>query len=189
MEPLGKLTCSSHACERDLHCFLRRRPRDKSYRNGRCVACDVDLIDWERIDKHDLGDASYTIRALEHELVRHAYWHKPLDDRALERAWKRGLVVLRQEAEKRIHTSVGPPRSEIFRDGTQTPTSGNVLYYAQHATATCCRRCIEAWHGIDRNRRLTGTEESYMVELVMLYVSRRLPELTADSGELPHPPR
>lgn len=25
---------------------------------------------------------------------------------------------------------------------------GNIVFYAQHAVAACCRNCIEVWHGI-----------------------------------------
>jgi hypothetical protein len=178
IKPLGEISCSSSACDRDLHCFMKRAPKDQSYRNSRCVSCKIDLIDWKRLDKHDLNDTAYTIEALERELVRHIYWHKPIDEKAIDKALKKGIEVLRAEAETRIRKSVGLPRDQIFRDGTQTPTSGNVLYYAQHATATCCRKCIEVWHGIDRNRALSENEISYMRDLVMLFVEKRVPSLT-----------
>jgi hypothetical protein len=122
---------------------------------------------------------AYTIEALEHELIRHHYWHADFDQKALEEAFKRGMLGLRQAAEKRLKKFVGPPRAEIFRDGTQTPRGGSVVFYAQHATATCCRRCIEAWHGIDRNRPLSHEELEYMSKLVMAYIAKRLPDLPA----------
>ena len=52
-KPLGKVTCSSHDCERDLHSFRRRGPGGESYRNEQCVACGAQLIDWNRLDQHD----------------------------------------------------------------------------------------------------------------------------------------
>ena len=90
-KPLPKVTCSSYDCERDLHCFLRARPRAQSYRNGKCVACGAELIDWQRLDRHDLSDAEYTINSLEHELIRHHYWHKQIDERAVTGAGEKGL--------------------------------------------------------------------------------------------------
>ena len=180
---LGKVTCSAHDCERDLHCFRSKRPIDRSYRNGRCVACGIDLIDWDRVDKRNLSDVAYTIQALEHEMFRHHYWHKTVDDEAILRARKKGLDQLRNDAEKRIVRYLSPPSKEIFRDGTQTPLRGNAVYYAQHATATCCRKCAEEWHGIDRNRPLTKDEIKYMVDLIMLYIEKRLPFLTK-TGEI-----
>ena len=68
------------------------------------------------------------------------------------------------------------PAKREFDDGIQTPFSGNIIYYAQHGTATCCRKCAEEWHGIDRNRPLTGDEVKYMVDLIMLYIKKRAPE-------------
>ena len=178
VKPLRKLTCSSHDCEHDLHCFRSERPVYKSFRNGRCIACNVDLVDWSRIDKNDLKDADYTIQAIQYEMWRHVYWHKTIDEHAMAHARRKGLQQLRIDAQKRIEKYVSPPSREIFRDGTQTPLHGNIIYYAQHATATCCRKCAEEWHGIDRNRPLTQDEIKYMVDLVMLYVKKRVPDLT-----------
>jgi len=96
----------------------------------------------------------------------------------MQLAHKKGIQQLRADAEKRITKYVGPASKDIFRDGTQTPFSGNIIYYAQHATATCCRKCAEEWHGIDRNRPLTEDEIKYMVDLIILYIEKRTPELT-----------
>ena len=160
-------------------------PADGSYRNGRCVACNVDLVDWDRLDRHDISDATYTTNALKYEMIRHFYWHEAVDETALNHALRKGLIRLREAAEKRLWKSIGPPSRELYRDGTQTPLSGNVIYYAQHATATCCRKCAEEWHGIDRNRPLTTAEVSYMTELIMLYVKDRLPELPLEGQKVP----
>ena len=180
-EPLEKVTCTSSDCERDLHSFLRKYPRGKSYRNGQCRQCGVDLIDWSRLDRHDLSDVEYTVSSLELELIRHVYWRIPFDQTAINHASKLGRKGLLAAAEPRLLKSVAPPKSKIFRDSTQTKFTGNVLYYAQHATATCCRRCIEAWHGIPREQRLTHEQIGYMTELLTHYVDKRMPEIT--SGE------
>ncbi len=177
VKPLQKLTCSSHDCEHDLHCFRSKRPINRSYRNGRCVACNLDLIDWDRIDKKDLKDANYTVHAIQREMFRHEYWHKTIDEQALAHARKKGLQQLREDAEKRIAKYVGSPSNQNPWDGRQTPLQGNVIYYAQHATATCCRKCAEEWYGIDRNRPLATEEIKYMVDLIMLYVKTRVPDL------------
>ena len=177
-KPLEKVTCTSSDCERDLHSFLRKYPRGQSYRNGKCRDCGVDLIDWHRLDRHDLSDVGNTVACLERELIRHHYWHKPIDEKAVSKAKNKGLKGLREEAEDRLRKSVGQPRSKIFRDGTQTSRDGNAIFYAQHATATCCRKCIEAWHGIDREQPLTDEEIGYMTGLVMHYIGKKLPELS-----------
>ena len=185
-EPLEKVTCTSSDCERDLHSFLRKHPRGKSYRNGQCRECGVDLIDWSRLDRHDLSDVEHTVSSLELELIRHVYWHKPFDQTAINRAIKLGRQGLLAAAEPRLLKSVAPPRSEIFRDGMQTPFTGDVLYYAQHATATCCRRCIEAWHDIPREQRLTHEQIGYMTELLTHYINKRTPEITPGGETVLH---
>src|SRR5687768_15492290 len=119
-KPLGTVTCSSHECEQDLHCFRRKSPRDKSYRNERCVACNVNLIDWERLDRHDLSDSAYTVAALKKEYIRHRYWHKPVDERAINHAKRKGSILLDQAVRGRLDKHLRPPSEAIFRDGAQT---------------------------------------------------------------------
>ena len=183
--PLEKVTCTSSDCERDLHSFLTKNQRGQSYRNGKCRDCGADLIDWHRLDRRDLSDVEYTIGCLELELIRHMYWHKPFDQTAINHAKRKGREGLREAAEQRLHKSVGPPKSKLPRDGYQTPFTGNVLYYAQHSTATCCRKCIEAWHGIPREQALTSSQIGYMTELLMHYVGKRMPELTQSGEKVP----
>ena len=176
-QPLQKITCTSYDCERDLHSFLRVRPGGNSYRSETCRACQADLVDWGRLDRRDISDVEHTIGCLQKELIRHRYWHLKIDEKAMNHAKRKGTGGLREAAEHRLRKYVGPPRAKLFRDGSQTPLSGNVIFYAQHATATCCRKCVEAWHGIERDRSLTNEEIGYMASLVMLYVEQRLPDL------------
>ena len=183
--PLEEVTCTSSDCERDLHSFLRKYPRGQSYRNGKCRDCGVEFINWNRLDQHDLSDVENTVACLERELIRHIYWHKTFDQTAINHAKRKGCEGLRIAAERRLHQSVGPPKSELPRDGNQTPFTRNVLYYAQHSTATCCRKCIEAWHGIPREQALTNDQIGYMTELLMHYVDKRMPELTPNGEKVP----
>jgi hypothetical protein len=97
-------------------------------------------------------------------------------------AQKKGKSRIRVAAEKRIRSSVGP--AQPFHDGYQTPKSGNALYYAQHATASCCRKCIEEWHGIPRGQQLTEEQIMYLVDLIMLYLQERLPFFSEQGDKL-----
>ena len=65
-------------------------------------------------------------------------------------------------------------------DGRQTGLSGNVLFYAQHATATCCRKCVSYWHGIPADRPLDDEEARYCEALVVAYLDERLPPAAFD---------
>jgi hypothetical protein len=63
-------------------------------------------------------------------------------------------------------------------DGTQTsmdPEKGAQIYhFGMHATACCCRKCMQYWHGIPRERPLTEEELDYFSTLVWLYVCTRM---------------
>lgn len=173
------MKATSYDCSRNLHSFLRWRPRAESYRSDGCRACGVELIDWDRLDQHDVGDIQHTVASLQRELIRFEYWHRPLDEKALRHARKKGLAALREDARRRLRRYVARPRSELSRDGMQTPFLGNVIYYAQHAMATCCRKCIEAWHGISREQRLTESDIKYFTELLMYYIETRVGDVRA----------
>src|SRR5919202_2981759 len=51
-------------------------------------------------------------------------------------------------------------------DGKQTPWRNHPVFVAQHATATCCRTCLEKWHAIPKGRTLTEEEKRYVVEVI-----------------------
>jgi hypothetical protein len=141
------------------------------------------LVDWERVQRRNLGDSAFTFAALQRELVRHHFWHRPLDDEAERHARRKGRSGLRDAAEKRLRSSVGS--AQPYRDGRQTPWQGNILYYAQHALACCCRCCLEYWHGIPKGTALTDEQLAYFTDLMMRYVDDRLPTLTQDGEKIP----
>ncbi len=190
LKPLD-IRCTSSDCEKGLHCFRQTkkmaqtkvRESQVTGLGGTCRSCGADLVDWSRVYKRDLADVSYTFDVLKYERVRHHFWHVDIDIQALNHARRKGTIGLHAAAEKRIRDSVGP--ANPFHDGWQTPKSGNVLFYAQHATASCCRKCIEEWHGIPGGRALTDTEITYLTDLVMLYIKDRLPFLTETGEKVP----
>lgn len=47
-------------------------------------------------------------------------------------------------------------------DGKQTPFRGHPVFVAQHATACCCRGCLEKWHGINQGVELTAEQQDYI---------------------------
>ena len=59
------------------------------------------------------------------------------------------------------------------------------LPYAQHATATCCRDCLDYWHGIPKGQPLSDLELDYLAELVCLYIEDRIPTLTENGEYIP----
>jgi hypothetical protein len=157
----------------------------------RCKACGARLVDWRRVHQQNLGDIRYTFNMLKTEWIRHHFWHEPLDVVTTKYAYKKGLARLRERVQTRIHKAIGCTKaSELWRDGRQTPFAGkphrlNVIYSAQHATATCCRKCVELWHKIPMDRALTEEEETYLSALAMRFVTDRLPDLLENGGAVP----
>ena len=58
------------------------------------------------------------------------------------------------------------------RDGKQTPMGHHPVFIAQHATATCCRGCLQKWHGIAKGRALEATERAYILEVIRRWLAR-----------------
>lgn len=62
--------------------------------------------------------------------------------------------------------------AEIPNDGRQTPMRNHPVFIAQHATATCCRKCLEKWHGIPREgHELTPGEREYILSVIGRWLS------------------
>lgn len=61
------------------------------------------------------------------------------------------------------------------KDGQQTPYHGQTpCFVAQHATATCCRSCLEKWHHIPKGKELTKENLDYMVQVIERWFKKQL---------------
>ena len=180
-EPL-KITCTMTDCENDLHCFKATQKMPAANR-GRCRECNADLIDWDRVHSRVIGDAIYTFDALKHETIRHHFFHVPIDQKAINYARRKGRKKLKDAIRSRIEKSIGAATPSW--DGRQTPMKDNPIFYGQHATATCCRTCLEYWHAIPKGVPLTQAQIDYCVELLELYFDERMPELGEDPVRVP----
>lgn len=169
------ITCGSTKCEDELHCFrMSNKDIKKHGRKGVCKECGADLVDWRRMHENDIEDAEYMFNTLKTELIRHVYWHTKIDPEAIEIALKRGKVDLATRARKLLKQKVG--KAQNWNEGRQTPMVGKeIITYAQHATATCCRRCMEYWHNITAGTNLSEEQLDYCVELVIRYIDERVP--------------
>ena len=85
---------------------------------------------------------------------------------------QKGLEKIKEHAYDFIKTRLAP--ATILNDGKQTPMCGHPVFIAQHATATCCRGCIEKWHKFPQRRELTQTEQEYLVSVIMEWINRQI---------------
>jgi hypothetical protein len=167
-----KVKCTQSKCDQGLHCYRATAKMVRENVAGRCRACGISLVDWSRVHEREISDAEFTFEAMKTEFIRHHFWHKEIDEEALEHARKNGLTAIHESVPKRLAQSIG--KAQPFRDGTQTPFEGKAVYYAQHATATCCRKCVQEWHAIPQGRPLTEEELAYLSKLAVLYLKERL---------------
>ena len=86
----------------------------------------------------------------------------------------KGLETIKEHAFQFVNSRVAPDFPK--NDGKQTPMRGHPVFIAQHATATCCRKCIQKWHGIEKGRALNEEEVDYVVALIMGWIERQITE-------------
>ena len=91
-----------------------------------------------------------------------------LRDKEKQYIEQKGLDKIKSHAEDFIRDRVSP--SIITNDGKQTPMKGHPVFIAQHATATCCRGCINKWHKIPKDVELTQEQQDYIVGLIMEWI-------------------
>jgi hypothetical protein len=174
----GRMSCDKHDCEQGLHCFIITKKMSRKLElkpKGACQFCGAEgIVDWEVVRERNPSKIEQTVAALKNEGVRHEYWCVvELSREAIIHARKKGRVMMREAVEKRLMQSVG--KAQNWREGHQTPWIGkNSTFYAQHATATCCRPCIELWHGIEQGRDLTKEEVEYLSSLVCRYIEEKI---------------
>jgi hypothetical protein len=77
---------------------------------------------------------------------------------------QKGLPAVLEHAQDFLAKRLQP--ALIPNDGKQTPFRGHPVFVAQHATACCCRSCLEKWHRIPRGRELDAEEVSYLLRVL-----------------------
>ena len=84
---------------------------------------------------------------------------------------EKGLETIRHHAFDFIRSRIAPAFPK--NDGKQTPMKNHPVFIAQHATATCCRQCLQKWHGIEKGRALSEAEIYFIVALIMGWIGQQ----------------
>ena len=77
---------------------------------------------------------------------------------------EKGLETVRRHAAEIVAKRLAPENPD--NDGKQTPMKGHPVFIAQHATACCCRACLEKWHHIPAGKVLTEEEQAYVTAVI-----------------------
>lgn len=85
---------------------------------------------------------------------------------------EKGMVTIRSHAADFVRTKLAP--AQPVNDGRQTPMRGHPVFLAQHATATCCRGCLNKWWKVPLGVELTPEQQTKIVNLIMAWIARQV---------------
>jgi predicted Fe-S protein YdhL (DUF1289 family) len=88
----------------------------------------------------------------------------------LEYLRRKGLPTVMTHAAEFIEKRLAPAAPP--NDGKQTPMRHHPVFIAQHATAACCRGCLQKWHAIPKGRVLETAEKRYILEVIETWLAR-----------------
>ena len=105
------------------------------------------------------------LNRLEKSKFRSSFYLTKKDRAYLE---EKGPDTIRRHAEDFVRMKLAPALPE--NDGKQTPMSGHPVFKAMHATACCCRGCLNKWYKVPNGRELTESEQKRIVNLLMAWI-------------------
>jgi ATP-dependent helicase/nuclease subunit A len=111
-------------------------------------------------------DPGALLRRLRRDRFRRSFGLRGAD---LDYLREKGIESVLAHARDFIAERLAP--AEPRNDGRQTPWRGHPVFVAQHATATCCRACLEQWHGIERGRVMSESEQAWAVRVIEAWLA------------------
>ena len=82
---------------------------------------------------------------------------------------QKGMVTILEHARDFITKRLA--EANPTNDGKQTPMRNHPVFIAQHATGTCCRKCLEKWHYITKSKPLTEEQIEHIIEVLKRWFS------------------
>ena len=116
-----------------------------------------------------MGDFDKLFEKLSRSKFRSSFKLKPAD---IEYINERGMATIEQHARDFISKRLA--LAEPKNDGRQTPTKGHPVFIAQHATGTCCRKCLQKWHNISQSKPLSGSDVNYIVLVLIAWIKNQV---------------
>ena len=85
---------------------------------------------------------------------------------------EKGMDTIRRHAADFVAMKLAPALPE--QDGRQTPMRGHPVFKAMHATAMCCRGCMEKWWKVRRGVALSEAQQGKTVDFLMAWIERQM---------------
>lgn len=84
---------------------------------------------------------------------------------------EKGMDIMRSHAADFVKMKLAPAFPK--NDGRQTPMHGHPVFKAMHATACCCRGCLNKWYKVPEGKPLTENQQERIVNLLMAWIERQ----------------
>jgi predicted Fe-S protein YdhL (DUF1289 family) len=124
-----------------------------------------------------MRDLDQLFQALDQSSFRRQF---RLEGRELDYLLSKGLETILEHAAGFIEQRLAP--ANPLNDGRQTPMRNHPIFIAQHATATCCRGCLEKWHDIPKGRELREGEKRYVLGVIERWLARQAQMARGDNS-------
>lgn len=115
-----------------------------------------------------MRDIDELFAALERSKFRSRF---KLADKEAEYFQHKGLETILEHARDFISERLAD--ANPANDGKQTPMKNHPVFIAQHATATCCRKCLAKWHHIPMGKPLTEEQTDYILEVLKRWLIKK----------------
>lgn len=84
----------------------------------------------------------------------------------------KGEDAIRSHAQDFVRQKLAPQYP--VNDGKQTPMSGHPVFKGMHATACCCRGCLNKWYRVPLGTELSEDYQNRIVNLIMAWVTKHV---------------
>jgi hypothetical protein len=117
--------------------------------------------DWRCWYNPRMRDLDQLFQALDKSPFRRRF---RLGGREFDYLLSKGMETVLEHAAGFIEQRLAPANTP--NDGRQTPKRNHPVFIAQHATATCCRGCLQKWHDVQKGRELREDEKRYVLGVI-----------------------
>ena len=108
------------------------------------------------------------LNKLEHSKFRSSFH---LTKKEREYLKEKGMDVMESHARDFVRTKLSA--ADPVNDGKQTPMKGHPVFKAMHATACCCRGCMNKWYKVPLHQELSEVQQEKIVHLLMTWIKRQ----------------
>lgn len=143
-----------------------REPAERDRRSSGAVQQDTRVLDLRSPLMRDLDEL---FAALQRSTFRARFALTAKDRTYIAR---RTLPTVLRQCRMFIDQRLAPQHPP--NDGRQTPMRGHPGFVAQHATATCCRKCLARWHHIPAGQPLTSGQIDYVMAVIERWLLAQL---------------